>query len=173
MQLTVTLFNTCNFEEYEIGLPQCDLDEYFLMVDVYDDWKNGNFLITKIEGDFEFTSYKQDLSLNALNNLVYAFNYCSPNEQAKLLAIAEINDNTFEALQYAIDKKDIYELIPIKYANRYELGKYMFQKYISPVFLQKFEDVLDLDLFTDLVFMRYYAFETSKGTLLKTVSLLE
>ena len=173
MRLTVTLLNTSTLEEYELGLPECDIDEYFLTVDVYEDWRSDNFLITKIDGDFEFTDYKQNLSIHTLNNLLYAFNYCSPDEQNKILAIAEMNGNTFGALQYAVDKKDLYELIPLKCADKYELGKYIFHKYISPVYLQKFEDTLDFDLFVDLVFMRYYAFETSRGTLLKTIDLLE
>ena len=172
MQLTVTLFNTSTLEEYQIGLPSNDLDEFFLTFDVYEDWRNDNFLITKIEGDFEFTSFKQDLSLNTLNMLVRAFNNRTPNEQKKILAIAEINDNTFESLEYSVTNQHLYELIPIKSTDKYALGRYIFQTHINPLFLTKYEDVIDFELFVDLIYMRYYAFDTSKGTLLKTVELL-
>lgn len=172
MHLIVTLYNTMTSEEYQLGLPSNDLDEFFLTFNVYEDWKHDNFLITKIEGDFEFTSYNQDLSLTLLNKLVLTFNNCTPNEQKKILAIAEINDNTFDSLEYSITNHHLYELIPIRYSDKYSLGKHIFYNFVNPRFLAKYEDVLDFELLVDLIYMRCYAFDTSRGVLLKVVDLL-
>lgn len=167
MDTIVTVLHKETFEEYIIGLPN-DLDEYFITLGLYEDWKNNKFFVCGIKSDYAFHGYDETISLNNLNRLLYEFQSCTDEEQERILAIAEMYDDTYQGLWYAVERRDDFDLLHTAGKTDYEIGREVFYKHISHFFLPKFEDVLDLELFTQLLLIRGFAYNCSRGFLLKT-----
>lgn len=171
MNFTVKLLRTADFKEYELGLPQNDIEEYFLIFGWLNEFKNKDYLCIELNGDIEL-DYEETLDLEYFNNLLLEFRNYDIATQDKIKTLMELNYNTVESLQYALNNHQKYSLVPNNIGKEH-LAKYIFEEIYNIKTFDLWSDCISHKDFTNILFARGCAFSTNGKILIKSINLKE
>ena len=171
MNFTVKILRTSDFTEYELGLPQNDIEEYFLIHGWLNEFKSKDYLCIELKGDIEL-DYEETLDLEYFNNLLLEFRNYDIATQDKIKVLMESNYNTIESLQYALNNHQKYTLVPDKISNE-QLAKYVFEEIYNIKTFSLWRECISHKDFTTLLFARGCAFSVNGKILIKSINLKE
>ena len=171
MNFIVKILRTSDFTEYELGLPQNDIEEYFLTHGWLNEFKSKDYLCIGITGDIEL-DYEETLDIAYFNNMLLEIKKLDIYTQDKIKTIMESAYNTIESMQYALDNHNKYAVIPNGISKK-ELSKYIFEKVLNIKSYNIWGDCISSDEFMSLLLSRGCAYKISGKILIKSIDLTE
>ena len=171
MNFTVKLLRTADFTEYELGLPLNDIDEYFLIHDWLNEFKNKDYLCIELTGDIKL-DYEETLDIEYFNNLLLEFKKRDAATQEKVTALMELNYNTVDSLRYALDNCDKFILVPDN-IDKEHLTKYVFEEIYTIKTFDLWSDCISSKNFITALISRGCAFSINGKILIKSINLKE
>lgn len=169
MNFTVKLLRTADFKEYELSLPLNDIDEYFLIHDWLNEFKSKDYFCIEITGDIKL-DYEETLDIEYFNNLLLEFRNHDIATKEKVQAIMELNYNTVESLEYALNNHQKYTLVPDTISKN-QLAKYVFEEILNIKTYDLWCDSISSEDFATILFARGCAFSVNGKILIKSINL--
>lgn len=172
MNYIVNLLRTSTFEDYKLGLPQNDLELYFLEKNWLSEFKQKDYVCTELKGDIEI-DYEDSIDIVHFNNLLLEFKKLAPDVKEKVKVIFQSMDNVnIDALQYSIENEDKYVLLPNSIPKE-ERVKYILEKVYKINNYDVFKDLISANDFIMQLFRKGYAYEIGDDILIKKNDMLE
>lgn len=161
------------FTEYELSLPIKDLDEFFVAMDWYSEYLHKEYVITELNGFFDFLLYENNLDIKRLNELLLRFQILDEEEQELVLFLTHLNSDTVDGFEYSLNNHTKYVMVPITCRNEEEISRFVINKISSSNFLRFFEDSICYEDFFQLLFKHQIAFDVDNRFIIKLVELFD